>query len=118
MPVRRRGDRGSSSLELAAGLPLLLVALLAVVQLLLCAVGGVAAQNAARTGARTATLGQDGNTAALRSLNDGLRDDAQVRVVRTPVASTAVVRVRVPKVLPLVPDRVATMTRSATIPQG
>jgi len=113
----RRGDRGSSTLELVAAVPLLITVMLVGLQLLVTALVGVATQNAARTGARAATLGEDGRAAALGSLNEALRARARVSVVRTPTASTAVVRVRVPRVLPLLPTRMSTLSRSATMPE-
>jgi len=113
----RRGDRGSSTLELVAAVPLLITVMLVGLQLLVTALVGVATQNAARTGARAATLGEDGRAAALGSLNEALRARARVSVVRTPTASTVVVRVRVPRVLPLLPTRMSTLSRSATMPE-
>ncbi len=112
----RRGDRGASVLEVVTVLPFLLVVLLVVVQVLLTAVTGVTAQNAARTAARAGSLGDDGRRAGMLALNPEQRGRAQVVVTRSPGVVVAVVAVRSPRVLPLVPLAWLTMSRSATMP--
>jgi hypothetical protein len=66
---RRRDDRGASTLEFVAYLPIALIFLLVVFQVcvLMWALNGV--NEAARQGARAQSLGQDGCGAAARSLS-------------------------------------------------
>jgi hypothetical protein len=99
------------------GLPLLIVALLGGLQLLLTAVVAVGAQNAARTGARAASLGEDGRVAAEVALDERIRPRAVVTSTTTPDAVRVSVRVATPRLLPLVPDGLLTLTRSASMPR-
>ncbi|GAB4070214.1 hypothetical protein GCM10028777_34760 [Angustibacter speluncae] len=67
--ARLRGDRGASTLEFVAYLPIALIFLLVVFQVcvFMWALNGL--NEAARQGARAQSLGQDGCAAASRSLS-------------------------------------------------
>jgi len=56
---RLRGARGQAAVELALGLPLVFIALLAVVQVVLVARDQIAVLHAAREGARAAAVDRD-----------------------------------------------------------
>ncbi|MFY9586714.1 MAG: TadE/TadG family type IV pilus assembly protein, partial [Actinomycetota bacterium] len=101
-------ERGSASVEFAAVLPLVLIALLLVVQVALVVAEQLVVQHAAREGAREAAVWNDdarARDAALRA-GDLDSDRATVEVspsdreVGTPV--TVTVRYRVPLVVPYV----------------
>jgi hypothetical protein len=64
----RRGDRGQAAVELALGLPMVFLALLAVLQVVLVARDQLAVIHAAREGAREAAVTGDGTSAALAAL--------------------------------------------------
>jgi ABC-type amino acid transport system permease subunit len=112
---RRRGQRGSASVELLGLLPILMLLLLTGIQLFLAAFTAASAADAARAGARAASKGRpDATLVAMRALSPGLRD----RAIAVPQGERFVVTVRVPIVLPpLTSDRL-TLTRSATMPFG
>lgn len=106
-PTRPK-ERGSASVEFAAVLPLVLIALLLVVQVALVVAEQLVVQHAAREGAREAAVWNDdarARDAALRA-GDLDSDRATVEVspsdreVGTPV--TVTVRYRVPLVVPYV----------------
>jgi Flp pilus assembly protein TadG len=88
---RRRRDRGASTIELAMYMPLLLIAIFAVVQFSLAYLGGRAAQAAAREASRVARAGagtpdaldaaRARGTAYASSVGRGVLFDAQVVVV-------------------------------------
>jgi len=107
-PLRRAGERGTASVEFAAVLPLVLIALLLVVQVALVVAEQLIVQHAAREGAREAAVWNDdarARDAAIRSGNlDANRADITVtpsdRSVGSPVRVT--VRYRVPLVVPYV----------------
>jgi hypothetical protein len=105
-----RGEAGQATVELLGLLFLVLVALLVVTQLFLVGVASVAADNAARTAARAASLGRDGAAAAAGSVPAGLRSRVAVQGGR------ALVQVDVPLLLPGPPRRLTTLTRSAEMP--
>lgn len=93
---RTRGERGTSTLEVVGVLPVIAVALLALIQ------GGVAAyavsatQNAARNAARESARSNDAQRAAERSMPGWLDAD----VLPGDPAGVARVEVDVPDVLP------------------
>lgn len=90
-------EAGTASVELIAVIPFLLLAVLVAAQI--AAVGEAlwSAAVAARVGARAALVGSDPSAAARRALPPSLRQGARVRA-----AGGVVVRVRVPRLLPLV----------------
>lgn len=120
-----RGERGSLSVEFLGWLPwLLLVAALAG-QVLIVAGTVTNAENAARTGARAAALGEDPLLAASASLPGWLQPHAAVR--RHPAADSCagpssddanrvVVCVAVPLLLPWVSLDPIQITRTAEMP--
>ena len=118
VPRRRGRERGAALLEVLTVLPLTLAVVLVCVQLVLGAVCAVSAQNAARTGARAATLGQDGRSAALEALGPRLRSRSTASVVRTPGRVVAVVSLRVPRVIPFLPTSLLDLSRRAILPEG
>lgn len=92
-PLWRRlheDERGAPAVEFVGALPLLLLLGMAAWQLLLVGHVAVATENAARTGARAAAIGQDPGDAARDSLPSWLHSGASV------TASGAEVEVRVP----------------------
>ena len=101
-------ESGSASVEFAAVLPLVLVALLLVVQVALVVAQQLVVQHAAREGAREAAVWNDdarARDAAIRTGNlDSERADVEVtpsdRPVGTPVRVT--IRYRVPLIVPYV----------------
>jgi ABC-type amino acid transport system permease subunit len=113
--LRRRGQRGSASLELLGYLPILLLLLLAGIQLFLAAFTAASAADAARTGARAASKGRpDAQAQAIGALSPGLRDRASTRLL----GERFEVTVRIPVVLPPLSSDRLTLTRSATMPFG
>jgi hypothetical protein len=107
-------DRGSASIEIVGILPLLLLGALFVWQMLLVSYTLNSAENAARTASRAASLDGDGETAALNSLSDWLRDDAEAVVDGT----IAHVTIKVPLLFPGLTASDLTITRSAEMPGG
>lgn len=104
-----RRDRGSASIEVVGLLPLVVVVVLALVQ------GGGAvyavqgASDAVRQAARASSLGGD----ALRSAEDALPSGLTVDGLREPGDGHVVLRVRIPRIVPIGP---ATVTREAELP--
>ncbi len=109
---RRRGQRGSASVELLGYMPILMLLLVAGIQLFLGAFTAASAENAARAGARAASKGGLGEFAAMRALQPGLRREASTRQD----GERFEVSVRVPVVLPPLQGHAPTITRSATMP--
>jgi hypothetical protein len=110
----RRGEHGQASIELVGLLALLLVAGLAVWQVLLAGWAATSAANAARTGSRVESRGGGGGSAARESLSSALRDEARVQVA----GETTTVTVRVPILLPgLLSRDDVTITKRATVPR-
>jgi len=101
------GDRGEVSAELVIATPLLLLALLAIVQFALWSHAVHVAQ-AAASQALSVTRTQDGTTAAGRDAGQRLLDDLvrgplrspRVEVVRTPTSASVSVEGEVAAVLP------------------
>jgi hypothetical protein len=107
-------QRGSASIEIVSILPLLLLGALFVWQLLMLGYTVTAAENAARTGSRTASTSGDAEGAALRSLSSWLRDDADVDVAGTRTRVT----IEVPILFPGLSSEDLTVSRSAEMPGG
>ena len=107
-----RRERGSTAVELAGMLPMLLLISLFAWQALMVAFTVTAAENAARSGSRAEGRGDDGREIALESLPTWLRGDAEVTVDGELVE----VRIPVPIVLPGVSWGGATVARSAELP--
>lgn len=115
MSARRpsgRGERGQASVELIGMLPFLVLAALLVWQLLLVGYAATSAENAARAASRVEVRGGDGRKAAERVVAAPLREG-----IRTELdGGRAVVRVRVPLIVPgLTRDDVA-LSRDAELP--
>ena len=89
MSGRPRGDRGSATAELAVGLPVVVVLLVAVLAVAAAGVTQMACADAARAGARAAALGED--DAAVRATVARVRQGADVRVTRSDGWVTVVV---------------------------
>ncbi len=113
--VRPHDDRGSSMLEFAGFLPVLLLVGLAAIQLGLVGFAANQAGTGARAGARVASQaeGGDGVAAARAAMTDGL--DATVTPGGGGDTTTYTVAVHVPTLLPFVGNG-WTVTRSATMP--
>jgi Tfp pilus assembly protein PilW len=112
---RRRGQRGSASVELLGYMPILMLLLVAGVQLFIGAFTAASAENAARAGARAASKGRpDAELVAVQTLSPGLRGEASTRLL----GERFEVTVRVPVVLPPLRSHAPTVTRSATMPFG
>ncbi|WP_078491255.1 TadE/TadG family type IV pilus assembly protein [Streptomyces sp. SPB074] len=113
--LRSRDDRGSSILEFAGFLPVLLLVGLAAIQLGLVGFAANQAGSGARAGARVASRAEGGNgvAAARAAMTDGL--DATVTPGGGGDTTTYTVAVRVPTLLPFV-GKGWTVTRSATMP--
>jgi len=92
------GEEGTASVELVAVVPFLLLAVLAAAQLALAGQALWSAGVAARAGARAALVGGDAGAAARRALPEPMRGGARVEE-DGPVS----VRVRVPRLLPVMP---------------
>jgi uncharacterized membrane protein len=106
-PTRPK-ERGAASVEFAAVLPLVLIALLLVVQVALVVAEQLVVQHAAREGAREAAVWNDdarARDAAIRAGNlDSDRTEIDVTPADRPVGApvTVTVRYRVPLVVPYV----------------
>lgn len=112
MIARLRSEAGQTSVELLGLLPWFLLAGLAAWQILLAVSTASTTENAARSGSRALGRGGDGKAAALRSLPDETRRDAQVQVSGQRVTVT----VDVPVLIPGIHLGAFTMTRSAELP--
>lgn len=111
----RRGDDGQASIELVALLPLMLLTGALVVQLALAGYCLVAAENAARVGARAASLCEDGSAAGQQAPPGWLRDELSVAVGSSGGAARAEARTGVPVLFTSVQLPV-TITRDAEFP--
>ncbi|GAA3855178.1 TadE/TadG family type IV pilus assembly protein [Streptomyces lacrimifluminis] len=110
---RDRRDRGSSILEFAGFLPILIIIGLACIQLGLIGYGINQAGTGARAAARAASLGGDGETAGSASVSDWL--DPQVSApLGAGDTTTATVTVTVPAIIPIFDSW--PVTREATMP--
>ena len=98
------GARGQASVELVAVLPLIALAVAVVVQVGLAAHAWGAAREAARAGARAASVDAPVHSAARRMLGGDLARGSVVRTREDPAGGVHVsVRVRVPMIVPWVP---------------
>jgi hypothetical protein len=97
------GEEGAASLELVAAVPFLLLAVLIAAQVALAGQALWSASVAARAGARAALVGGDAGRAARRALPSPLRAGARVEG-----AGPVSVRIRVPWLLPGLPELVLT----------
>ncbi len=97
--VRRRGERGSVSLELIGAIPIVLLCLLVAAQITVAGYASWSAGIAARAGARAELTGRDPARAARRALPPGLSADVEVQA-----GSAVEVGVKLPKLLPGFPD--------------
>jgi len=91
-------EEGTASVELAAVVPFLLLAVLVAAQLALAGQALWAAGVAARAGARAGLVGRDASAAARRALPPLLREGARVEG-----SGRISVRVQVPRLLPGLP---------------
>lgn len=102
MPPQTNGnhwEEGTASVELIATVPFLLLAVLVAAQLALAGHSLWSAAVASRAGARAALVGGDAREAARAALPPSLRESAKVDV-----GGLVAVRVRVPRLLPLLPS--------------
>jgi hypothetical protein len=93
------GEEGTASVELIAVVPFLLLALAVAAQVALAGQALWSAGVAARAGARAALVGGDAGAAARRALPAPMREGARVGE-----GDGVSVRVRVPRLLPWLPD--------------
>ena len=105
-------ERGVAAVEFMGVISYLLFAALAAWQLLLAGAVVTAAENAARTGSRKATLGEDGASAAVEALPSWLRPGADARASGTKVT----ISVPVPVILPGLELGGLRATREAELP--
>ena len=106
-------EAGTASVELVAVVPLLLLAVLAMVQVGLVGQALWSAGVAARVGARAALVGADGAAAARRALPPSLRREATVRA-----GDEVAVRVSVPRLFPGLPRLTVGAGTSLAAPGG
>jgi hypothetical protein len=92
-------ERGTASVELIAVVPFLLLAVAVAAQIALAGQALWSASVAARAGARAALVGRDGRAAARRALPPSLRAGARIDA-----AGPVAVKLRVPRVLPWLPE--------------
>ncbi|MFR9727253.1 TadE family protein [Streptomyces sp. MS19] len=111
-------DRGVTAIEFAGWLPILLIVALAALQLGVAGYAALQAGSAARAAARLAAQEETEDAyvaGGLASLSDALADDASVeRTAACGDEATVTVSVRVPTVLPFLPD--LTASRTVTMP--
>lgn len=96
---RARGEVGTASVETVAIVPFLLLALLVAAQAVLAGQALWSAGVAARAGARAALVGGNAAAVARKALPPPLRGDARVES-----GDEVSVQVRVPKLLPALPE--------------
>lgn len=104
-----RREDGTASVELIAVVPFLLLAVLVAAQIALAGQALWSAGVAARAAARAAIVGRDAKTAARRALPPSMRDGVEVTE-----ADGVSVRVRIPRLLPVMPQ----LTVAATTQLG
>jgi hypothetical protein len=93
------GEEGTASVELVAVVPFLLLAVLAVAQVALAGQALWSAGLAARAGARAALVGGDAAAVARAALPSSMRSGAEVDD-----EDLISVRVRVPRLIPALPE--------------
>lgn len=117
--LRRSGsgsDRGSMAVELVAFVPIIALVTLIVVQGFLAVTAVSSAQDAARDGARAASLGRSVDDAVHAQLPDWIRLE---RLERWGCGGECVsVEVRIPIGVPGVTTSSVTVTRTAELPRG
>ena len=129
MTGRREGTRGQATVELVLVLPVVVLALLLVIQVALIARTQVLVVNAAREGARSAAVGGPGAARSAAARSPGIRDDrlavsTSVEGAETGDLVRVAVRYRVPTDVPLVgplvgePTLTAAVTMHAEDPDG
>jgi hypothetical protein len=111
---RGHGERGQASVELIGMLPFLVLAGLLVWQLLLVGYAMTSAENAARAASRADARGGDAARAAKRVIGEPLREGIKTTI---DAAGKAVVRVRVPLIVPGLTRADVTISRDAELPQ-
>jgi hypothetical protein len=94
-----RGEAGTASVEVVAAVPFLLLALLVAAQAVLAGQALWSAGVAARAGARAALVGGNAAAVARKALPPSLRSGARVEE-----GDEVSVRVRVPALLPALPE--------------
>lgn len=109
---RLRSERGVVSVELIGMVPYMLLAALAIWQILLATWTVSSTTNAARTSSRVEGRGGDGEKAAVDALARPLREFASVELD----GEISRVRVRMPLVFPGLTVEDLTVTRSAELP--
>jgi Flp pilus assembly protein TadG len=118
--TRRRGASGQATVELVLVLPVVVLALLLVIQVGLIARAQVVVVNAAREGARAAAVDGPGAAQAAAAASPGLQDDrvtvsASIESGQTGELVRVRVRYRVPTDVPLVGALVGEPTLSAVV---
>jgi Na+-transporting methylmalonyl-CoA/oxaloacetate decarboxylase gamma subunit len=109
-----RRDRGQGTIEFMAMVPLVLAMLVCALQVMAQAYTAHAASQAARDGARAASLGESASAAVGASLPGNVR---LLTMRSTGPDNTVVVEVEPPiKAIPFVPDQAYKITRSVTMP--
>jgi hypothetical protein len=94
-----RREEGTASVELVAVVPFLLLAVLVAAQIGVAGLALWSAGTAARAGARAAVVGDEASAAARRALPGALRPGAEVEE-----EDAVSVRVRIPRLLPALPN--------------
>lgn len=107
-----RDERGQVSVEFMGMLPFLVLAAMLAWQLLLVGYAATSAENAARAASRVEARGGDGRKAAKRVVDSPLRKGIQTNIEGT----KAVVRVRVPLLMPGIGDDRIVVSRDAELP--
>lgn len=110
---RLRCERGSSAVEVAGFMPLLMLAAFAGWQILLVAFTATAAENAARTASRAESKGESGQEAALDSVSSWLRDGTKAKIDGTKTTVT----ISVPIVVPLFSTDALSVSGEAEMPE-
>jgi len=93
------GEEGTASVELVAAVPFLLLAILVAAQIALAGQALWSASVAARAGARAAAVGGDASAAARSALPPAMREGARIEE-----GEGVAVRVRVPSLIPVLPE--------------
>ncbi|MFV0461781.1 MAG: TadE/TadG family type IV pilus assembly protein [Nostocoides sp.] len=109
-----RDERGVAGVEFAGVLPVLLLAMLVVLQIAGAGWATLAAEQAARQGARAGSLGRDWHTAAQHSLPSSWSLDPSSSMSYTTKGVEVTVALRVPTVLPI---SLGTVHRTVEMPR-
>lgn len=108
----RRNERGTVTVELVGILPWLFILAFAVWQILLIAYTANAAENAARSGSRAEGMGKEGVEAAQESLPSWLREGSRIEID----GERAIVRLKVPVIVPAITIDSLSIVRDAELP--